>query len=71
MASKVVTGVLSSETQENIIHLLIVSRWTRRRRSRNSGAVDGVVGVGAVVDVDVEEAHEEESRNQHDDYYGD
>lgn len=35
------------------------------------GADDGVAGVGAVANVDGEEAHEEESRNQHDDYYGD
>lgn len=35
-----------------------------------SGADDGVAGVGAVADVDGEEAHEEESRNQHDNYYG-
>lgn len=34
------------------------------------GADDGVAGVGAVANVDGEEAHEEESRNQHDDYYG-
>lgn len=34
------------------------------------GAGDGVAGVGAVADVDGEEAHEEESGNQHDDYYG-
>lgn len=35
-----------------------------------AGADDGVAGVGAVADVDGEEAHEEERRNQHDDYYG-